>query len=226
MVRLTRPLGALTRLLLGSRRRKLAVLVVPVLVVVALLAPRQLSGSRRDGMVAGGRGPAAAPSGTLRPTGLPGTSGPVPGPTAPARPAPRLGRAPAAAAADYIRTANAHDARPGRDRDFLDSYRRARPYLTPELFGLVTTPSRRGDYQWAEWLRQRATVSVAVVRVAVPDGAPVPTGRTAYARIQFRQRVTPTVPGAAAREEQSAVTLVVSQGRNGGWLVSRLLSDT
>src|SRR5205814_6100798 len=115
----------------------------------------------------------------------------------------------------------------GKDHGFLDSYVRARPYLTPQLYALVTAPSQRGDYEWAQWRQARATVAVQVQRVALPDGAPVPTATTAYVRVQFRQVVTPHAASAsnAAGVLPGAVTLLVT-GTGGKWLVSQLLADT
>jgi hypothetical protein len=154
---------------------------------------------------------------------LPGTTGPAT-PVA-TRPAPKLAAIQAAAATSYVITANTHDARPGHDKAFADSYRRTRPYVTPQLYALVTADSRRGDYEWAQWLAERATVKVQVLAVGVPDGAPVPTATTAYAQVQFRQLITPTVAGGTARASDGAVNLLLSRAGD-EWLVSRLLADT
>ena len=85
-----------------------------------------------------------------------------------------------------------HDARPGGDKSFTDSYARTRPYLTDALYREVTAGSRRGDYEWAQWLAGKATVGVQVLKAGVPDGAPAPTATTAYVRVEFRQTVRPT----------------------------------
>jgi hypothetical protein len=126
----------------------------------------------------------------------------------------------------YAVTVNTHDARPGKDHGFLDSYLRARPYLTPHLFAVVTTPSRRGDLEWGQWQEAQATVTVQVQRVALPDGAPLPTATAAYLRVQFRQVVTAHAPGASGGVQAGAVTLVATRTSAGTWLVSQLLVDT
>jgi hypothetical protein len=237
VVTLTRLLSLLVRWFTRSRRRRVALLVLPLLVVVALLAPRHggSAAQRPPGRLAGGPGssvgalPTGGPTGTVpQATGLPGTTGAPPsGPAPVTRTAVPLPAGAAAVATEYVKTVDAHDARPGKDRGFLDSYARARPYLTPELFALVTAPSQRGDYQWAQWRQAQATVAVQVQRVALPDGAPVPTASTAYVRVQFRQVVTPRAAGASAAAGvlPGGVTLVAT--RSGGkWLVSQLLADT
>jgi hypothetical protein len=98
--------------------------------------------------------------------------------------------------------------------------------VTEELLRLVTAESRRGDYEWMQWLRERATVGVEVVAVGVPDGAPAPTESTAYARVQFRQVVRPTVGGTGERRADGAVSMLLTRDGSGRWLVSRLLADT
>jgi hypothetical protein len=241
VVTLTRLLAVFVRWLARSRRRQLAVLVLPVLGVVALLAPHgSVSPPAPSGRLAGGLGPTqdaggggyggptGGPTSPAHPsaTGLPGTTGAAPGPTVSARPAVAIPAAAVRVATGYVQTANAHDARPGRDSGFLDSYLRARPYLTPQLFTLVSTPSQRGDYQWAQWQQAQATVSVQVQRVAVPDGAPLPTASTAYVRVVFRQVVTAHAAGASGGTVTGEVTLVASRSGTGGWLVSQLLAST
>jgi len=238
VVTLTKLIGRIVGWLARSRRRQIAALVLPVLAAVALLAPRSGGSPAPAGVLAGRPGaPAGAeagspatggtPSATVPPaSGLPGTTGPAPGPSVPARPAAVLPAEAVRVASAYVSTANTHDARPGRDRSFLDSYLRARQYLTPKLFALVSAPSRRGDYQWTQWLRAQATVAVDVQRVAVPDGAPLPTATTAYVRVQFRQVVTPHVTGVPASTATGAVSLVATRGSDHKWLVSRLLADT
>jgi hypothetical protein len=238
VVTLTKLVGLVVGWLARSRRRQLAALVLPLLAGVALLAPHG-GGSTAPGAVLAGRPdlPAGAETGVTTgdgmppvavppATGLPGTTGAPPGPTVPARPAAVLPAEAVRVATAYVKTVNTHDARPGKDRGFLDSYRRARQYLTPELFALVTAPSRRGDYQWGQWQRAQATVAVEVQRVAVPDGAPLPTATTAYVRVQFRQVVTPHLAGAPGGILTGAVNLVATRGSDHTWRVSQLLADT
>jgi hypothetical protein len=235
MVALTRLLAVLVRVLTATRRRRVATIAVPVLIAVALIAPRALGGDEsappRGGVLAGGGAGQNASDGTPTatipaPTGLPGTTGPAPGPTVRPRPALVLAAEPAAAARAYVIAANSHDARPGKDRGFLDSYVRARPYVTPRLYAVIAAPSRRGDYLWAQWSKAQATVTVEVLKIAVPDGAPVPTPTTAYVRVQFHLRVTQHATGGHVADTVDAVSLVVDKDQHGSWLVSRLLADS
>jgi hypothetical protein len=228
MMRLLGAVSWLVRWVVRSPRRLVGLLAVPALVIAALLAgpisDREPAGGSGEALAGGrtGAAPATGPT-SPRPTGLPGTTGPAT--PVPSRPTPTLAAAQQAAAIGYVTTANSHDARPGRDRSFTDSYRRTGPYVTPELLRLVSEESRRGDYEWSQWLREQATVRVEVVATGVPDGAPAPTATTAYARVQFRQIITPTVAGATARTTDGAVNLLLSRTGD-GWLVSRLLADT
>jgi hypothetical protein len=227
VIRLLRLVSWLVRWVTRSPRRVVGMLAVPVLIGVALAAGpiRDRPPAGRGDVLAGGptAAPPAASSGGPRPTVLPGTTGPAT--PVPPRPTPTLTAVQRAAAVGYVTTANTHDARPGGDRSFLDSYRRTRPYVTPALYTLVTAQSRRGDYEWAQWTAAQATVRVQVVAAGVPDGAPAPTTTTAYARVQFRQVVTPTVGATAEQVGDGAVTVLVTRAGD-RWLVSRLLADT
>jgi hypothetical protein len=231
----TRLLGWLVRWATsGTWRRRVGLVAIPVLVVVALTAPRGVGNTptapprvlgTAPPTASGGTG--AAPGTTLAPTGLPDTSGPPPsGPTVAPRPEPTLPTGAGEAAIAYVTTVNTHDARPGRDHGFADSYVRARALVTPALYAVISAPSRRGDYQWTRWSAARATVSVQPLRAAVPDGAPVPTATSAHVRVLFRQVVTPHVAGKAATTESDALSVVVTKDAGGSWRVSRLLADT
>jgi hypothetical protein len=233
MVTLIRLLGALVRVLTRTRRRQVATIAIPALLVVALIAPHANGRAEapKPPVLAGAQPVAtstATPTATIpSPTGLPGTTGAAPGPTVAPRPEPTLDPAPAAAARAYVTTVNTHDARPGKDHGFIDSYVRARPYVTAQLYALISAPSRRGDYLWAQWTAAQATVAAEVLRVAVPDGAPAPTAASAHIRIQFRQAITAHAPGAKAEPPTlDAVSLVVTKDSNGHWLVTQLLADT
>jgi hypothetical protein len=202
------------------------VLAVPVLVAVALAAgPTRDRPDQPTTGLADGATTAAAPS----PTGpvstlLPDTTAPVaPQPTVPSF---RLSSAQVAAATGYVVAANSHDARPGGDAAFTDSYARAKPYVTAELYRQIQAADpRRGDYQWAQWRTGKATVSVEVVATGVPDGAPAPTATTAYTRVQFRQTVRPTAGAAGPSTTVDVLNMLVTRGSDGRWLVSRLLAD-
>jgi hypothetical protein len=214
----------------GTRtpRRAIGLLAIPALVAVALAAGpmRDRPAEPATGGLADGRTTAPAPA---RPTGpvptvLPGTTGPA-SPAPPPVPVFRLTQDQSAPAVGYVVAAGTHDARPGADKSFLDSYRRTRPYVTDGLYREVTADSRRGDYEWAQWLAGKATVEVKVVRTGVPDGAPAPTARTAYIRVEFTQTVRPTAGAGGPTVTASALNLLVSRGADGHWLVSRLLAD-
>jgi hypothetical protein len=227
VIRLLRAVSWLVRWVTRSPRRVIGVLALPILLGVALAAGpiRDRTPDGRGDVLAGGRTaapPAASPSGP-RSTVLPATTGPAT--PVPPRPTPTLAAAQRAAAVGYVTAANTHDARPGHDKAFADSYRRTRPYVTPELFKLVTAASRRGDYEWGQWRAAQATVRVEIVAVGVPDGAPAPSPTTAYARVQFRQVVSPTTGATAEQVVDGAITLLETR-TDGGWLVSRLLADT
>jgi hypothetical protein len=228
VIRLLKAVSWLVRWVTSTPRRLVGVLALPILLGIALAAGpiRDRPPDGRGDVLARGQTadpPAATPSGP-RATVFPGTTG-APTPVAP-RPTPTLAAAQRAAAVGYVTAANTHDARPGGDQAFLDSYRRTRPYVTPELYAVVTAESRRGDYEWAQWRAAQATVRVDVVAVGVPDGAPAPTATTAYARVQYRQVVTPTVGATAEQVTDGAITVLVTRSSGGRWLVSRLLADT
>jgi hypothetical protein len=206
-------------------RRVIGVLAVPVLIAVALAAGPMRDRPADPGGTAAGPTASATPTPTgPRPTGLPTPTAPVaPQPTVPSF---RLTPQQQAPAVGYVIAANSHDARPGADAAYTDSYARAREYVTPELFAQITTVDpRRGDYQWRQWVTGKATVAVQVLRAGVPDGAPAPTATTAYARVQFRQTVRPTVGAAAPTSSVDALNVLVTRGADGRWLVSRLLAD-
>jgi hypothetical protein len=226
MTRVLRVVSFLVRWITRTPRRVVGLLAVPVLIGVALAAgPLSDRGSAPSGdVLARGQSPAPAPPTgptTPRSTELPGTTGaatPVPG-----RPTPKLAAEHVGIATAYVTTANSHDARPGKDRTFTDSYRRTQRYVTPELFTVIGADSRRGDYEWSQWTKEQAVVSVQVVAVGVPDGAPAPTADQAYARVQFRQLIKPSA--GAERTTDGAVNLLLSRTSD-GWLVSELLADT
>lgn len=228
MIRLLAAVSWVVHWLTRSPRRVVGVLALPVLFGVALAAGpvRDRAPDGGPNVLAGGRTVATpVPTATApTPTGLPGTTGPAPGPVAPTRAEPVLLDEQVAAATRYVTTVNAHDARPGRDRGFLEAYRRAKPLVTPDLYQLISAESRRGDYLWAQWTAQRAVVSVRVLGVGVPDGAAGPTASTAYVRVLFRQEVRPA--GSAVEAVESSLNLQLDRRSDGRWLVARLLADT
>jgi hypothetical protein len=223
VIRLLRLVSLAVRWATRTPRRVVGVLAVPVLIAVALVAGPVRD--RQDPPVAAAPPTSVAPTPTgPRSTLLPDTTTPVaPQPTVPSF---RLSPAQEAPAVGYVVAANSHDARPGRDKAFTDSYARARPYLTDGLYRqIMSADPRRGDYQWRQWLTGKATVTVTVLATGVPDGAPAPTATTAYTRVQFRQTVRPTAGAQAPTSTVDALNLLVTRGGDGRWLVSRLLAD-
>ena len=224
MIRLLRLVSWAVHWATRTPRRVIGVLVVPVLVAVALAAgPMRDRPETPAGPVAAPTSAAPTPTGP-RSTQLPDTSAPVsPQPTVPSF---RLSPAQEAPAVGYVVAANGHDARPGRDKAFTDSYGRAKPYVTADLYRqIMAVDPRRGDYQWRQWLAGKATVEVTVLATGVPDGAPAPTATTAYTRVQFRQTVRPTAGAQAPTSTVDVLNMLVTRGSDGRWLVSRLLAD-
>jgi hypothetical protein len=224
VIRLLRLVSWVVRWAARSPRRVIGVLAIPVLVGVALAAGPMRDRPQTNPDVLAGPAATTAP----RPTGpvptvLPGTTGPA----TPVEPVPvyRLTSDQQAAAAGYVTAANTHDARPGGDKAFTDSYARTRPFVSDAVYRAVTAGSRRGDYEWTRWLAGKALVRVAIVSAGVPDGAPRPTATTAYTRVVFRQTVTPTAGAAGPTVTDGALNLLVSRTADGRWLVSRLLAD-
>lgn len=227
MIRLLATVSWVVRWVTHSPRRMIGVLALPVLLGVALSAGpvRDRAPDGGADVLAGGRTATPLPtSATPPPSGLPGTTGAPPGPVASTRVEPVLLAEQVAVATRYVTTVNTHDARPGRDRGFQDAYHRAQPHVTPDLYGLISAESRRGDYLWAKWTARRAVVSVRVLGVGVPDGAAGPTESTAYVRVLFRQEVRPA--GGAVETAESSLNLQLARHSDGRWLVARLLADT
>jgi hypothetical protein len=228
MVRLLKLVSWVVHWATRTPRRVIGLLAVPALIAVALAAGpmRDRPATVPDGTLAGGAATAPAPPRPTgpRPTVLPGTTGPAT-PVPPPVPVFRLTQDQSAPAVGYVTAAGTHDARPGADKSFLDSYRRTKPYVTDGLFKEVTADSRRGDYEWAQWLAGKATVEVAVLRTGVPDGAPAPTATTAYIRVVFTQTVRPTAGAAGPTVTTNAINVLVGKAADGRWLVSKLLAD-
>lgn len=227
MRRLLQVVSWVVRWTARTPRRVIGVLAVPILIAIALAAGPMRDRPPTGSDVLAGGSTAAPPAATRtgpRPTVLPTPTGPVtPGPTLPAF---ALTAAQRATAVGYVTAANTHDARPGQDKAFTDSYTRTRPFVTDAVYKLVTAESRRGDYEWGQWVASQATVAVTIRAAGVPDGAPAPTGTTAYARVEFEQVVTPTAGAGGPSRSDGALNLLITKASDGRWLVSRLLADT
>ncbi|WP_060879991.1 Cif family virulence factor [Streptomyces scabiei] len=169
--------------------------------------------------------PTAAPSaaatrsssGSARPT----TASPIAEPSeSPVASKPSSLSAPLQEAARAFTTAWAsHDARPGRDTSFDDASRRAAAYADGDLAEDLRTHTggSAGRRQWLNWKDHQVQVTVTVLRVSLPDGAPAPTEDSAFTRVIYRLTETPATGAATASEEQ--VALKLRRGADGSWRV-------
>ncbi|MEU0214109.1 hypothetical protein ABZ281_02935 [Streptomyces sp. NPDC006265] len=112
-----------------------------------------------------------------------------------------------------------HDARPGRDASFDDASRRAAAYADGDLAEDLRTHTsgNAGRQQWLNWRDSQVQVTVTILRVALPDGAPAPTEDSAFARVIYRLAETPAKGAATESEEQ--VALKLRRGADGSWRV-------
>jgi hypothetical protein len=159
-------------------------------------------------------------SGSARPT----TASPVAEPSeSPAASEPSSLPAPLQEAARAFTSAWAsHDARPGRDTSFDDASRRAATYADGDLAEDLRTHTggSAGRRQWLNWKDRQVQVTVTVLRVSLPDGAPAPSEGSAFARVIYRLTETPATGAATASEEQ--VALKLRRGADGSWRVMGL----
>ncbi|MFI6689294.1 hypothetical protein [Streptomyces sp. NPDC050485] len=141
----------------------------------------------------------------------PAASGPSPLPT------------PIQSAANAFTTAWAsHDARPGRDTSFDDASRRAAAYTDGVLAEDLRTHTSgsAGAQQWLGWKDRQVQVTVAVLRVSLPDGAPAPTEDSGFARVIYKLTETPAKGPATESEQQ--VALKLRRSADGSWRVVEL----
>jgi hypothetical protein len=124
----------------------------------------------------------------------------------------------ATAAARFTVAWSSHDVRPGRDVSYADAADRAAEFATPALGAVLRSADARPPRVWRQWVVARAVVSVDIVRVEVPAGAPEPTSQFALARVHFQVITTPSRGVRTVADGQ--VALELRRGPTGGWLVS------
>ncbi|MFD4612894.1 hypothetical protein ACFWOT_33470 [Streptomyces sp. NPDC058440] len=112
-----------------------------------------------------------------------------------------------------------HDARPGRDSSFDDASRRAAAYAAGDLAEDLRTHTSgsAGTQQWLSWKDRQVQVTVTVLRVSLPDGAPAPSEDSSFARVIYKLKESPAKGPATESEEH--VTLKLRRGADGSWRV-------
>ncbi|WP_240204738.1 hypothetical protein [Streptomyces actuosus] len=112
-----------------------------------------------------------------------------------------------------------HDARPGRDSSFDDASRRAAAYAAGDLAEDLRTHTSgsAGTQQWLSWKDRQVQVTVTVLRVSLPDGAPAPSEDSSFARVIYKLKESPAKGPVTESEEQ--VALKLRRGADGSWRV-------
>ncbi|MFE9121515.1 hypothetical protein [Streptomyces sp. NPDC007172] len=112
-----------------------------------------------------------------------------------------------------------HDARSGRDASFDDASRRAAAYADGDLAEDLRTHTggSAGAQQWLAWKNRQVQVTVTILRVSLPDGAPTPAEDFGFARVIYKLTETPAQGSATESEEQ--VALKLRRGAGGAWRV-------
>lgn len=155
-------------------------------------------------------------SGGPHSAGAPDGAAPSESPEAEPRPVPT----PVEEAARAFTTAWAsHDARPGGDASFDDASRRAAAYADGDLAEDLRTHTSgsAGGQQWLSWKDRQVQVTVTVLRVSLPDGAPAPSEDSSFARVIYKLTETPAKGSATESEEQ--VALKLRRVPDGSWRV-------
>ncbi|MFH9820795.1 hypothetical protein [Streptomyces sp. NPDC017230] len=151
----------------------------------------------------------------------PATASPVAEPTeSPAASAPSQLPAPMQEAARAFTNAWAsHDARPGHDTTYGDASRRAAAFADGDLAEDLRsyTSGSAGGRQWQDWKDRQVQVTVTVLRVSLPDGAPAPTEDSGFARVLYKLTETPASGPAVTSEEH--VALKLRRTADGSWRV-------
>ncbi|MFF9458765.1 hypothetical protein [Streptomyces flaveolus] len=112
-----------------------------------------------------------------------------------------------------------HDVRPGRDASFDDASRRAAAYAAEDLAEDLRTHTSgsAGRQQWLSWKDRQVRVTVTVLRVSLPDGAPPPSEDSSFARVIYKLTESPAKGPVTESEEHMALKL--HRGADGGWRV-------
>ncbi|MGW7199011.1 hypothetical protein [Streptomyces chryseus] len=115
-----------------------------------------------------------------------------------------------------------HDARPGRDSSYEDASRRAAAFADGELAEDLRTHAGgiAGGQQWLKWKERQVNVTVTVLRVSVPDGAPAPTEDSGFAQVIYKLTEAPAQ--GASKESEQHVALELRRVGEGTWRVTGL----
>ncbi|MCX4792578.1 hypothetical protein OG369_43160 [Streptomyces sp. NBC_01221] len=115
-----------------------------------------------------------------------------------------------------------HDARPGRDSSYDDAARRAAAFADGELAEDLRTHTSgsAGRQQWLNWKERQVQVTVTVLRVSLPDGAPAPTQDSGFAQVIYK--VTESPAQGAPIESEQHVALKLRRANDGTWRVTGL----
>lgn len=115
-----------------------------------------------------------------------------------------------------------HDARPGRDTSYDAASRRAAAFADGELAEDLRTHTSgsAGGQQWLTWKERQVQVTVTVLRVSLPDGAPAPTQDSGFAQVIYN--VTETPAQGDSSESEQHVVLKLHRGGDGTWRVTGL----
>ncbi|ODA69813.1 hypothetical protein [Streptomyces sp. AVP053U2] len=164
-----------------------------------------------------GNGNDDTPPAEASPNAEPSGSHDVPGPDPASVPAPvdEVARA-------FTTAWASHDARPGRDSSFDDASRRAAAYAAGDLAEDLRTHTSgsAGTQQWLSWKDRQVQVTVTVLRVSLPDGAPAPSEDSSFARVIYKLKESPAKGPVTESEEQ--VALKLRRGADGSWRVMGL----
>lgn len=112
-----------------------------------------------------------------------------------------------------------HDARPGGDASYDDASRRAAARASDALAEDLRsrTTGSAGRTQWEDWKKRQVLVTVTVLRVSLPDGAPAPTKEVGFARVVYKVTEKPAKRPAVDTEQH--VALKLRRGIDGTWRV-------
>jgi ketosteroid isomerase-like protein len=123
------------------------------------------------------------------------------------------------AAEAFVTAWASHDARPGRDTSYDDASRRAAAHAAGDLAEDLRTHTsgRAAGQQWLSWKDSQVQVTVRVLRVSLPDGAPAPSADSSFARVIYKLTETPAKGPAVESEEH--VALKLRRGADGSWRV-------
>jgi hypothetical protein len=110
---------------------------------------------------------------------------------------------------------------PGHDHALHDANARTRPYVTDRVYAQIVDPqTRTSAARWQQLRAAGAVTSVNVEKVAVPEGAPAPSGQQAEVRITY----TVTTTGQDLHNTQTLSQGMQVSATPAGWRVDQLLA--